>query len=573
MNIFVLNIQSLNSNDTHHLEGYRMSKFCHSCGTQIAHENVKFCPECGATLIQKVSVEKNEVIAQVQTNSKIENEDDDTVIEENQGLSYNELGKKLEAFTAEILIAEGWSVRSNVRDNLESGARAEFDVIASKTRNGRLLTRIVECKNYSSAVGRDKIDVFSKKIESYPVIKNPSKLFVAINFSSDARKQADYENVTLWDGNDLREKIFSIKIGRYQGQIKEMTFKNALPLLIDYTSIIKLDLENSDKVSVNSAKLVWRPFYKIVYSLFVSKTDPKGHAHKVKDSGECIVDAQDGMVLNLPVPKENVSIFGLPDIKFKDSEEDLFVTELKSVPEQNYHLQLSPDYQVIKLEPKITKHFARESALNSIIYKNTETFKYEVNSRKRSDSVFDLPDTREFTIVPKKSDISIKETLLVFVPKWDIEFVSGDQIYRRETIGHKGTVISDSIKYCPKHKIIGNIITLKKNTIAVCEVDGKALCKDHVFKCPICNKWFCEEHSVECAICGTHYCPEHIGKCADCGSPLCDACTKVCPICGETHCKKHWVKCEKCGTEVCSSCITSKSGMIFKKFTCKKCSP
>ena len=362
------------------------------------------------------------------------------------------------------------------------------------------------------------------------------------------------------------------KIGRYQGQKKDISFKNALPLLIDYNTITKLDIENPEKVSVNNPKLVWRPFYKIVYSLFISKTDPKGNIHKVNDSGECIVDAQDGMVLNLPVPKEKESIFGLPDIKFKDSEEDLFVAELKSIPEQDYHLQVSPDYQIIKVEPSVTKNFARESAMNSIIYKNTKTFTYEVNKRKQSDSIFDSPDTRDFTIVPKKSDIKIKETRLIHVPKWDIEFISGDQIYRREKIGHKGTVITDSIIYCPKHKIIGDIISMKKNTIAVCEVDGKALCKAHVFKCPICNKWFCEEHSVKCSICGTHYCPEHIGKCADCKSPLCDACTKVCPICGETHCKKHWVKCEKCGTEVCSSCITSKSGMIFKKYTCKKCS-
>jgi hypothetical protein len=272
------------------------------------------------------------------------------------------------------------------------------------------------------------------------------------------------------------------------------------------------------------------------------------------------------------VPKDNDSILGLPDIKFRDSEEDLFVTELDSVPEQDYRFQLSPDYQVIKIEPKITKHFARESALKSIIYKNTKTFQYEVNSRRRSDSIFDVPDTRDFTIIPKKPDITIKETRLVFVPKWDVEFVSGDQIYRREIIGHKGTVISDSIKYCPKHRIIGNI-ELKKNTIAVCEEDGKALCKDHVFKCPICKKWFCEDHSVKCATCGTHYCPDHIGKCVDCESPICDACAKVCPICGETHCKKYWVKCEKCGAEVCNSCITSKSGMIFKKYACKKCSP
>jgi hypothetical protein len=259
----------------------------------------------------------------------------------------------------------------------------------------------------------------------------------------------------------------------------------------------------------------------------------------------------------------------LPDIKFKDSEEDLFVSELKSVPEQDYHIQLPPDYQMIKVEPKVTKNFAKESAIQSIIYANTTTFKYEVNSR-RNDSI--IPDMRDFTIVPKKSNITIKETRLLHVPKWDIEFVSGSQIYRREIIGHKGTVISDTIKSCPRHKILGKLDFIKKENIAVCEVDGKALCKDHVFKCPICNRWFCEEHSKKCSTCGTHYCTEHIERCEDCGSPICDTCIKVCPICSKTHCKKHWVKCEKCGTEVCSSCVSAKSGMIFKKYTCKRCS-
>lgn len=199
-----------------------MPKFCHNCGTQIIHENAKFCPECGSTLIQKDNVMVKEITTPSQIVSTIEDDEDESIIAQDEGISYNELGKKLEAFTAEILTAEGWSVESNVRDNLDSGARAEFDIIASKKRNGKLLMRIVECKNYSSAVGREKVDSFSKKIETYSAVKNASALFVAINFSSDARKQADHENIILWDGNDLKEKLFAIKIGRFKDQVKDI---------------------------------------------------------------------------------------------------------------------------------------------------------------------------------------------------------------------------------------------------------------------------------------------------------------------------------------------------------------
>jgi hypothetical protein len=551
-----------------------MSKFCHNCGKGLAIENSKFCPECGAPIaIQDKQVSAEPPRKAIKVIQPVESEADDEIISDKPALSYKELGNKLEEFTARVLQVEGWSTDLQIRDHLDSGARAEFDIIATKKQKDRVLTRIVECKNYNSAVGREKIDAFAKKIESYGSAKNPTALFVAINFSSDARKEADYENVILWDGNDLKEKMFAIEIGRYNKQVNNLKFSYALPLLIDYINITNLDLDNYDKVSVSNAKVYWRPFYKIVYSLFVSKADPRGKPHNVADTGVCIVDAQDGMVLNLPVPKEKDPLFDLPDITFKDSEEDLFVKELESIPEYDYTIQISPDYQMVKLEPKITKRLAKDSAIRSIIYKNTKTFEYEVNSQRKDDTIFDLPDTRKFTIIPKKADITIKESLLVYVPKWDVEFFSGDQIYRKEVIGYKGTVISDTIKHCPKHKILGKFDFVKKENIAVCEVCGKALCKDHVFKCPICNKWFCEEHSVKCVTCGAHYCSEHIGKCADCDSPLCDACAKKCPICDEIHCKKHWVKCDKCGTEVCSSCISSKSGMLFKKYICKKCSP
>ncbi len=558
-----------------------MPKFCHNCGKPVKVQDAKFCNECGVSFTEKtneeVKISKNESEASFNKDVKSVNDVEPITSENLPSLSNKDLGNMLETFTAEILQAEGFSIKKNEWGRLDSKAIAEFDIIATRKQKDKPLTRVVECKNYGNSVPREKIDAFIGKLKTYSEIKNPNPLFVSISFTSGARNQAAYEGIELWDLKDLTERHVLSKIGRYGEQRKEIILPYALPLLIDYTKITELGLKNSDKVTVNRAKLFWRPFYKINYSVKVTKSDPSGKSHTVRDEGLCFVDAQDGAVLNLPTPKENDNLFDIfPDIKFRDSEEDLFLKELKHEPEHDYHIPMTSEYQSIQIDPKVSKHIAKENAINSIIYTNTKTFEYEVKSKRRKNDDFDFefPETRDFTIVPKKGDITIKETQLVHVPKWDVEFVSGEKIYRREVIGHKGTIISDAISQCPKHKIIG-LELFNKNTIAVCEIDGKALCKDHVFQCPTCKKWNCDEHSIKCSICGVNYCAEHIpNKCSDCDSLICDVCSLKCPICGQIHCKKHWVKCDKCNTEVCISCTTAKSSMlVFKKYICKKCQP
>ncbi|CAG0998702.1 MAG: restriction endonuclease [Candidatus Methanoperedens sp.] len=557
-----------------------MPKFCHDCGKTVKIEDAKFCNECGASFIEKTNEEiktnKNELYIISKKEIKSEIEIEPSLNENMSPLSNKDLGNKLEAFTAEILEAEGWSVKKNEMRRLDSKFIAEWDIIATKKIKDKTLTKIVECKNYGNSVQREKIDAFIGKLSSFSEIKNPNPLFVSISFTDGARAQAVNKNITLWDKNDLIEKMFSIKIGRHGSQQKEIILPYALPLLIDYTKITNLELKNPDKVSVSRAKLFWRPFYTIKYSVNVTKSDPSGKSHTVKDDGICYVDAQDGTVLNLPTPKENDTLFDIfPTIKFKDSEEDLFLKELKHVPDHDYPIPTTDEYQSIKIDSKISKLIAKENAIGSIIYTNTKTFNYELKGKRKKNDDFDFelfPETRDFTIVPKKGDITIKETQIVHVPKWDIEFISGETIYRREVIGHKGTIIADPIGHCPQHKIIG-LELFKKNTLAVCEIDGKALCKDHVFQCPSCKRWNCEDHSVKCSICGIHYCSEHItNKCSDCESLVCDECSLKCPICGRNHCKKHWVKCDKCNDEVCISCTTTKTSMlVFKKYICKKC--
>jgi len=187
-----------------------MLKFCHNCGKPVNVEDAKFCIECGASFTQKtneeIKINKNEsaVISKKDINPEIEIE---PPINENiSSISSKDLGNMLEAFTAEILVAEGFKVEKNVRKMLDSKSIAEWDIIATKKLKDKTLTRIVECKNYGNSVQREKIDAFDGKLSSFSEIKNPNALFVSQSFSSGARSQAEYKNIELWDFKDLTER-------------------------------------------------------------------------------------------------------------------------------------------------------------------------------------------------------------------------------------------------------------------------------------------------------------------------------------------------------------------------------
>jgi hypothetical protein len=54
------------------------------------------------------------------------------------------------------------------------------------------------------------------------------------------------------------------------------------------------------------------------------------------------------------------------------------------------------------------------------------------------------------TIIPKKSNIIIKKSSLIYVPIWTIGIQSKDIIYRRRAMAASNTMIVDEIALCPK---------------------------------------------------------------------------------------------------------------------------
>jgi Holliday junction resolvase len=596
-----------------------MPKFCPECGKQVEFSEAKFCPHCGFKLILEKQPETVQQLSEpiqpelpaiketevIKESKPIEEMQEKIEIEGEKPIPRfdpQELGKKLEEAVEKILQAEGYTTKKRERILGKSGVKHEIDIVAFKKQR----KVAVECKNYSYPVSIDKVTHFTSKVEELG-FKN--RIFASYSdFTREARNWAMAHDVQLWGREELAQRFLAIHIGRLvEGKTERL--KYALPQRVRYDEAVKLELRNANKVAVSSAKLHFLPYYKVYYDLLSQTKDPTRKVHQIRDSGCCIIDAIDGEIMNMPDPEKSggldslspalsgkVTLFAkkiaqaAATVGIKDeAEEHLILKELQFQPEEDYEISGSEEYEVKVLKPNIIEQQAIGKAIQAIIYKNTQRIEYEIKrkrkaerQRKRDDfdifgtnSIFDEDvETGSYVFTPPRKDIKIRRIQLVYLPKWEIEFVSGQEIYSREMFAYSGSILSDTISTCPNHTLTNyiDIAPLRKVTVAVCEVCGKALCEKHIFPCSTCGKWNCQEHGLPCEDCKTWYCPEHIPKkCIICNSALCDSCAYICPICGQNTCRKHQVECDKCKTKVCNNCSITTSKFLIKKSTCKKC--
>jgi len=548
--------------------------FCVKCGTKAIDESAKFCHKCGASLVHENDepiVSDNIVGAGLETipkeQSKATQDDIDESLQSEQRRSRAyELGIALEDVVEEILKAEGYSTKRRTKLPGKKGT-SEIDIIATKMRKGNREIIAVECKNYSSPVPVKEVRDFIGKLQDLD-IKNG--LFAARpDFSSEAAQWGQNWGLELWSEDVLKEKYFEINIGRL-GTKEPGKLKYYLPLKVGYDEAVNLNFENKEKVEIESAKLIWKPFYKLSFRLKCIRTDPTRQKHTIEDSGYYIVDALSGTI-----PEYSDSIKNVVNKFLGQSEEashqikeaDILLKELEQEPDSDLNLEQAHEYKTIIPKPLVTKEKATRIVLNGIVRDNTQTVYYKF--KKDEDDLF-APD-REFTIAPSPNDIRILGIELIHVPKWELEFRSKEFRYIKKITGNTGAIIYDTVTNCNKHWF--TLFANKKN-VAVCDVCGEALCKEHVWKCQKCDSWRCETHSIACTSCQKSYCPEHIpNKCAKCDNAVCDSCSFKCPICGDTYCKKHITKCSKCARIVCISCTRKEGGIlsIGQKVYCKNC--
>lgn len=478
-------------------------------------------------------------------------------------LNPRELGVKLENFVKRILQAEGYTPKGPIKLKGKLSATVEIDIVAEKIYRGRKLKIAVECKNYAKSV--PPVDMRDFIYKSRDVGFNQGLFVTNQTFSEEAKELAEGNGIWIWDGEKLKEKLFLLEIGRL-GIDQSYKFPLATPLNVNLSAATRLDnIQNQEKVEVSSAKLIWKPYYVVSYRLDAFRKDPSNELHIIRDSGDCIINASNGYVIKFMHTKF-AGIFSNLSLRI-NTEDDVLAEQLEIEPIKNYKVRSTDEYEVKKIDqnPEIERQF-KKIAILEIIQKNTKNISYTVETE-------DDYELKEFKFVPKPKEITIISTRLVFVPKWEIIFVSGEYEYLKEIAASSGSTIIDTIFYCPEHFFRELLKIFRKKTIAVCEVCGKALCDEHIHQCPVCKKWLGVEHSLKCKNCEKFFCKEHIyTACHICGGPICEDCVIQCQICSQITCKNDMVKCEKCRRTVCRGCsVPVRKYLILTRFVCKTC--
>jgi hypothetical protein len=561
--------------------------YCSNCGAKIKQQSAKFCRDCGASLeseeepsLKSTPLDKksdstankileessNPIKTEMKSNSYKEKGINPEPTEEsaNNKSSVYDLGIDFEDWVEAILKAQKYSTQRRVRLDGKKG-KSEIDILAKRWIRGSEEKIAVECKNYEEKVPVIAIRDFLSKLEDLQ-IKNG--LFAVYNgFSSEAYTWGQSGGLEMWDGVQVKDKYFEMKVGRMkQGEVAK--FEYCLPITVDYDKAVKVDFDNGDKVEIIDAKMIWKPFYKISFKVDCIRIDPSKQKHTINDSGYLVCDA---MRETKKVSKSTVTnvmkTLGLLDQtqegKREDKEGEIFLKLLEQEPLQGFSQNQPVNYRIIKLNPIMTENDAKDRVIKSAIEQNTRVASYW-----RKNETF--LDAKDFTVAPNHKDIRITKSQLIFIPKWEIEFKSKDYKYIRIISANDGTIIFDNLRFCADKHWLDGFVNAKD--VAVCDICGKALCKDHILKCPICGSWRCESHGTQCADCKKRYCREHITiHCSECKSPICKTCTFICPICNESHCRTHTSKCSKCNKIVCVSCTRKEGSFLLKKTLCKNC--
>lgn len=431
-------------------------KFCPECSAELL-ANPKFCSECGVDL-KKYMSENSEPTEIIQPDEPIEEISD----------SSRELGNKLEDAVAEIFQKRGYEILLRQKISGKSKQLNEIDVIAKRGQ----ATIAIECKNYSEGrkVGVSAVRDFIAKLDDLDIHQG---LFVTnTNFSSDSlgwAKNGTTKPIETWNGVTLQEKLMEVTLGRTKS--RTITIENSLPLQGSFEDYTILALQNSDKVHVKFANLVFHPFYIVSFNLHDRVKTPDKHIRTVTNSGKYFVDGLSGQVL--------ASMDEQGSVSYSDTDEQKeVVQELMDIESTLVELAESPDHSITKHPVSVTKKEAEFSTRNKIAEDNKADFSYEMKvSREEFKSM-------TYHYKPPIKSITT-QSKIVYVPVWSIEFESKQYVYGKTIFPATDIATKNEIAEC-KH------FMRKKQTFAVCDICGVAKCEGDITADS--GNYYCKEH-------------------------------------------------------------------------------
>jgi hypothetical protein len=132
----------------------------------------------------------------------------------------------------------------------------------------------------------------------------------------------------------------------------------------------------------------------------------------------------------------------------------------------------SSDYESKVLKVDVTEEETRKRAMEYVIEKHTRMLHYQ--PRRSRDEL--LGETRSMRILPKASEVTIRGQSVVYVPKWDLQYESGERDYQRRILASSGLVLEDELAKCMKCRLLRGV------TVAVCDVCGLTICEKHTYE-------------------------------------------------------------------------------------------
>jgi len=462
--------------------------FCFNCGKELPVFDAKFCPYYGVAQPIAKSVEKPVGLGSSEESFGVGSggasaASDGGAFGQPRPRAFD-LGVRLEETVASIFERMGYSVQRRVRPATRTGATAEIDILL--TRGKRRLA--VECKNYdeSRAVGVSELRNFMNKLQDTGIM---SGVFVTTSvFSSEAEQFAESAGIELWDREKLLEKFYAFAIGRIVNP--SLLHDLVLPVAYNFESASAVGIRNPHRVELFSGVLFYHPYFIIKYRLRMVRRDPSGRMHKLGDEGSVIVDALDGEIINRESGWGVVSgLFKGKEERLESKEDKLVAQDLLQIDARKESVLKTSDYDVKVAEPALSDNEAAKMVRSYVIGKNTKSISYE--PKVRDDSLLGMLDKPSIKVVPRPGEVEIRGVKMVYVPKWDLQFESGNTTFQRRILASSGRVIVDTLANCRKCAL------LHRTTIAVCDTCGVPLCEKHAYSEG--ERWVCEEHASEAA--------------------------------------------------------------------------
>ena len=218
-------------------------KFCPECGFRLPVGATKFWYNCGKSLWAGESETPNLFQPKVTIpENSFQSLEEDKVKGEFQNQTIHSLGIKLEETAEQILKSRGYNTERRKKMVGNSGAIHGIDILANK--QSKILA--VECKNYGEdrIVGIKEIRDFQSKIHDLPQI-NEGMFVTNTKFSSESEAYANHNQITLCDGEQLKNDFYLMNIGRLgSSQQGEIVLDLALPVAMNYREATKIELVN-----------------------------------------------------------------------------------------------------------------------------------------------------------------------------------------------------------------------------------------------------------------------------------------------------------------------------------------